>query len=857
VSFHFLSDDFMRLLATGLLVGCLSFSQAAEPPADLNPQITTNQPGVKLTLLIAHPEIVTPTGIDVDHAGNVWAVSSHTHFRPADYDGPAHDEVLRFGAEGSRQLFYNQTDATMDLELSPHFESDGWVYLAERDRILRVRDSNGDGVGDQEEDLAVLETEADYPHNGMSGLAWHPGGDLIFALGENFWKHWKLTDRLGLVIEGTGEGGIFRCRPDGLGMRRIAKGFWNPFGVCALSDGTMFAAENDPGSRPPCRLLHIVEGGDYGYQRQYGDTPFHPFVAWNGELRGTLPMLHSLGEAPCGIAPLGNGLVVPSWTEHRIDYYPLEAKDASFATKRITLVTGEQHFRPTCIAAAGPYKFYLTDWVYGSYELHKRGRIWKLEIDPQADWLGDTKIPPLTDQAQLAVRLRGSDPAITDEEFFRLAGSTDPFIARAAIDGLAERTSTYSIAQASQLSDRDRVTLLLAIRKSHPKDVGWVRFFLEQPDQQIRFETLRWIADEDMKEMASHVEELLNGPSLPFQIFESCLATSNTLAGNPILGVVDTESLNSRVQDPAASARTRAFALRLLDPNHQNFNRQLWQQLYATGDPLLVRELTRSLGLNETPAALEFLRIIANDEGVELATRADAVAGLSGEGLLAIALNSPEQSLCEEALRSLRFTKLGNEEQAKLQQLALEIPKLAQLVQAVIDPESLKTGRPSVEDIDAWRQRFAIIEQPIDIEAGRRVFHHRAVGGCVKCHRYQGRGSAVGPDLSAASNHGDPHRLLRALLQPSRDIDPQYFPRLLLMDDGQVFTGIMLRDGGGGTEFYRDSTGHERKVVTAEVVERKELRTSMMPDGLMDLMTDREMRDLLAFLDSSQVTQGQ
>ena len=47
----------------------------------------------------------------------------------------------------------------MDLELGP----DGWVYLAERDRILRIRDSDGDGKADVEENIAVLKTEAASP----------------------------------------------------------------------------------------------------------------------------------------------------------------------------------------------------------------------------------------------------------------------------------------------------------------------------------------------------------------------------------------------------------------------------------------------------------------------------------------------------------------------------------------------------------------------------------------------------------------------------------------------------------------------------------------------------------------------
>ena len=63
----------------------------------------------------------------------------------------------------------------------------------------------------------------------------------------------------------------------------------------------LFAVDNDPDSRPPCRLLHIVEGGDYGYRFRNGRKGVHPFTAWNGELPGTLPMVAGTGEAPCGV----------------------------------------------------------------------------------------------------------------------------------------------------------------------------------------------------------------------------------------------------------------------------------------------------------------------------------------------------------------------------------------------------------------------------------------------------------------------------------------------------------------------------------------------------------------------------
>ena len=196
------------LLRTALLLiaalGNLSLC-CGEPPSDLDPRLEISQSGVRLSLVAEHPAIVTPTGIDVDPSGRVWAVASHTHFRPEDYDGPEHDEVVVFSGDSSRTVFYDKTDATMDLELGNDFHAGGWVYLAERDRILRVRDTDGDGRGDEEVDLAVLATEADYPHNGLSGLAWHPDGDLIFSLGENYWNRWTLTGTDGAEISGTGD----------------------------------------------------------------------------------------------------------------------------------------------------------------------------------------------------------------------------------------------------------------------------------------------------------------------------------------------------------------------------------------------------------------------------------------------------------------------------------------------------------------------------------------------------------------------------------------------------------------------------------------------------------------------------
>ena len=55
---------------------------------------------------------------------------------------------------------------------------------------------------------------------------------------------------------------------DGKKLRRVATGFWNPFGICRDIYGRGFAVDNDPDAMPPCRLLHIVEFEDSGTIRR-------------------------------------------------------------------------------------------------------------------------------------------------------------------------------------------------------------------------------------------------------------------------------------------------------------------------------------------------------------------------------------------------------------------------------------------------------------------------------------------------------------------------------------------------------------------------------------------------------------
>jgi putative membrane-bound dehydrogenase-like protein len=358
-----------------------------------------------VSLFASAPDIVHPISVDFDAAGRMLVVESHTHFRPAGYQGPPTDRIRMVedtdgdGRADRFTTFHEGLTHIMDLAVHP----DGSVYVATRNSVWRLADTNRDGLADESRRLVFLDTAGNYPHNGLSGLCFDARGDLWFGMGENLGAPYSLRGgpsaasdaqptakdaktTADAAITGEGDGGhLFWCRADGTGLRRVATGFWNPFGNCRDIFGRVFTIDNDPDSRPPCRMLHLREGADYGFQFRYGRSGRHPFQAWNGELAGTLPMVTGVGESPCEIVSyesdglpseyLGE-LLVTAWADHRVERYTPRRRGASWGADRKPFIQGGKDFRPVGLAIAPDGSLFVSDWVLRDYNLHGRGALW-------------------------------------------------------------------------------------------------------------------------------------------------------------------------------------------------------------------------------------------------------------------------------------------------------------------------------------------------------------------------------------------------------------------------------------------------------------------------------------------------
>lgn len=773
--------------------------------------------GVAVELVAAEPDIVTPVGMAFDNEGRLLIVESHTHQRQDDYDGPKLDRIRTLSdSDGDGELDTWGTFAegfTFALNLAVHPET-GEVYLVCRNDVRVLRDTDGDGVADEDEVLIKVESKVNYPHNGLGGLAITRHG-LAIGWGENFGAEYTLIGSDGSKLTGDGGVGIvFLCDRQGGKLKQFAKGFWNPFGLGYIDQGGshLFAVDNDPDASPPCRLIHVLPRGDYGHRFEYGRAGVHPLQAWDGELPGTLGMLSGTGEAPCAVAPHRGYLWVTSWGEHRIERYELRKEEEwKLGATRDIAIQGNADFRPTGMAIAPDGTLYFGDWVSRSYPVHGEGRIWRMKLAPEIE-APTVELPTclIADEQLAGCRLTVDLSKAGEDTLHLIPIATD--------DGAPAK---YFDATAALLS-------IFALRESNPKEPAKaIRAGLASPYGDVRLFAVRWIADEHRTEFKDDVTRLLEGDIPNQRYYLAVLAAIDWLSREPEQrhsGLADgllARELRNRNRSPVA----QALALRLISPDYKLLTIDKLNEFMSSGHEPLRTEAVRTLAAQTNPARFKELVTIATNESNDDSLRADAVAGLAAD-----AHNE------ESVLRSL-MTNGSQETSAE----ATRVLRLANLIDTPTET------KPAPEATSRWLTLLAAGEG--DADSGRRLFHSALGARCGACHQFQGPGGRIGPELTQVARKLSRERLIESILQPSSEVSPQYEPWVLETVEGQVLTGLRLPKGGDdGLERYSDDQGREFTIRSDQIEARTPSKTSIMPAGLEKLVTVQDLRDLLTYL---------
>jgi putative membrane-bound dehydrogenase-like protein len=141
--------------------------------------------------------------------------------------------------------------------------------------------------------------------------------------------------------------------------------------------------------------------------------------------------------------------------------------------------------------------------------------------------------------------------------------------------------------------------------------------------------------------------------------------------------------------------------------------------------------------------------------------------------------------------------------------------------------------------IDSYRD---CLEMPGDVERGRSAFR----SACASCHRVEGTGHEIGPNLAAMKTRGA-EAILVNVLDPNREVNPSYVNYVCLTDDGRAVTGMLAAETAGSVTLRR-AEGAEDTVLRSDIDELQSTGQSVMPEGLEKQLDRQSMADLIAYL---------
>ena len=135
-----------------------------------------------------------------------------------------------------------------------------------------------------------------------------------------------------------------------------------------------------------------------------------------------------------------------------------------------------------------------------------------------------------------------------------------------------------------------------------------------------------------------------------------------------------------------------------------------------------------------------------------------------------------------------------------------------------------------------------------DAERGKRLFFEHTALQCTKCHKLDGRGSEMGPDISTVGASKTREYLIESLVLPNETIAEGYETVILELDDGRVVSGIVQKKTK--TKVYLVTADGELLTVDIDSIEDESRGKSAMPDNLINQITPFQVRDLVEYLSS-------
>lgn len=701
------------------------------------------------------------------------------------------------------------------------------LYISETngEGLHRFKDTNGDGQFDQRQLLKPLDYRSRFGH-GSNQLVLGPdqniylvvGNDVSFPEGVSPQSPYRdpQNDQLLPNPHDAGQddrvGYILKTDPAGKTWEILAGGFRNQVDIAFNPAGEMFTYDADmewdigqPWYRPT-RINHIIPGGEYGWR-------------W------------------------GTG----KWPEYYADSLPSTLNTGLGSPTGMVFGT-ESHFPPRFKNA-----MYIADW--------QNGRILLVDLIPAG----------ASYQCQYEVFLEGGPLNVCDMQFgpdgalYFITGGRG---SQSGLYRVTPRADQSPTSQAPEISAQDRQQGKTArqlrrnlepyLNSPVPKiDVLWTH--LSSDDRWLRFTARKALENQDV----SRWRERALSETKPVAAIEALIALCHQ--GNPedrdaaltALNRIDIIALSQqqllallrayelcciRLGKPtSAQAATIRERLSPLFPHAtSSANHMLCELLvYLNDESVVPRAMTLLTDTSPQEDQIRTARALTQaSPGWTPKTQRQFLAWLGS------ARHFTGGKQLTERLRDIRvdFLKLLSDKQQS--EFSEEIAALDQ----PLEVEEVVPARPVVKD---WQ--LTDLEPHLPAVTQNRSFKNARqallAANCLKCHRIGSTGAQIGPDLSNVGKRFDSRAILESIIEPSKVMDPKYLYTVYVLSSGKIVTGRPVGVSKTTITVETDPIRQTTVPVLREEIEEAVLsKTSPMPASLINVLTQEDVLDLLAYL---------
>ena len=193
-----------------------------------------------------------------------------------------------------------------------------------------------------------------------------------------------------------------------------------------------------------------------------------------------------------------------------------------------------------------------------------------------------------------------------------------------------------------------------------------------------------------------------------------------------------------------------------------------------------------------------------------------------------------------ELLQKLDAGQLGEAERDRILKEAREAPPEIRNIFVRFQPEEYR------QKLNRTLNSTAVLALKGNPQAGAALFQDKRIQ-CINCHRINGSGGQIAPALDDVGRRLSKEKILESVLEPSKNIDPKFMTWTALTTQGRVHSGLLVRRDDKQVTL-RTAKNENISMDRDDVEELLQQTTSLMPDRLLNDLTDQQIADLIAWL---------